>query len=180
MQNKKRRNNKKKKNNKTKENGTRENKYERLRALIGDDTIEEVLTEDNAYSMKKAKKKIEMKINMHHADHIPMKELDGLIKLEIEREEKKQIKNEHNIVNKNEQMTKRLFELTDERDKYRDLWSKALSEDYEDIYDEVNNFTEDDSMSDVDDCPSDFGEWITWNQKRTRSKHKGKYKSYSD
>ena len=71
--NKKRRNNKKKNNSKTEENGAYENKYERLRALVGDDEIEKVLMEDNACSTKKAKKKIEKKTNRHHVDHVPMR-----------------------------------------------------------------------------------------------------------
>ena len=61
-----------------------ENKYKQLWALIGDNAIEEVITEDNTCSMKKATEKIEMKTNMYHVDHILMKELDSLIKSETE------------------------------------------------------------------------------------------------
>ena len=63
--------------------------------------IEEVLTKDIACSMKKVKEKIEKKTNIYYIDHLLIRELDGLIKSEIEWEEKKQIENENKITNKN-------------------------------------------------------------------------------
>ena len=53
-------------------------------------------------------------------------------------------------------------------------------ENYEDSYDEEDIFTEEDSMSGEDYCPSDFEEWMTMNQRRTRLKNKVKCKSHSD
>ena len=71
-------------------------------ALIGNNAIEEVLTDYNPYSIKNAKEKTKMKTNMYHVDHVLMKELASLIKTEIEQEEKKQIEIENNITSKNE------------------------------------------------------------------------------
>ena len=50
-----------------------ENKCEQLWALIGDNAIEKVLTEDYTYSMKKSKKKTKMKTNLYHVDNVLMK-----------------------------------------------------------------------------------------------------------
>ena len=56
-----------------------------------------------------------------------------------------------------------MFKLIIKREKYQDPPLKASSEDYKDIYDKVNIFIEEDSILDVDNCSSDFDEWIIWN-----------------
>lgn len=155
---KKRGKKKKKKENATKEKekGTWNNKYERLRPLVGEDGIEEMAFKNNACSMKKEKEKPEQKTNMHHVDNFLIKELDVIIKTELGKDTKMHIEKEKENTRKNK----------DEANK-SPLESKASSEEYEyEEYedDEEDIFTEEDSAA--SECPSDFEEWMKWNKKR--------------
>ena len=54
--------------------------------------------------------------------------------------------------------------------------SSLLSIDHEDSYNNEDNYINEDNMSSLEECPSDFEEWLKKSGKKLR--YKGKLKSY--
>ena len=155
--------------------GKETNRFSRLQELLGDEEeMQEVISEaqdedENRKDKKKQMKNIEKRKESYHTDDMKMGDIENVINNFTSKEKvKNNVENKEKEI-KSKEKQKKEIEIED-----CDEESYDSEEECEDFYDEEY------SMSDADDCPSDYDEWLTWNKKRTRLKQKWKERSNSE
>ena len=146
------------------------NVFSRLQELLGDEeeTIEVIREAQDKDACEKQMKNVEKRKTSHHVDDVKIGDMKNVINNFTSKEKvKNKIENKEKEIKSREKQKKEIeIEDSDEE-------SCDSEEECEQHY-EKNN------MSDSDDCPSDYDEWLTWSKKRTRLKQKWKERSHSE